>query len=216
MNIDIIDKRIVNVVSTGSHGNAVIYHESILVDIGVSYKMIEQYKKQLQLVLLTHQHMSDHLNISALRKLCSERPLLRVACGEWMLKYLDGIKNIDVLEAGKIYDYGSFKISPIVLFHDVKNFGYRIFKGDHKSIHITDTSHVIGISAKNYDLIAIEFNYDEETIFDSIARKEAKGEYAYQKGAVNSHLSQQQAKDFIFKNAGEHSKVIRLHESRNN
>jgi len=211
-----LNKSIVNVVSSGSHGNAVIYHENILIDIGVSYKMIEPFKKQLQLVLLTHEHTSDHLNISSLKKLCSERPLLRVACGEWMVKYLDGIKNIDVLEPGIIYDYGLFKISPVILYHDVKNFGYRIFKGNHKTIHITDTSHVIGIVAKNYDLFSIEFNYDEETVFDSIQRIESKGGYAYQKGAINSHLSQQQAKDFIFKNAGPDSKFIRLHESKNN
>lgn len=215
MNTETIDKRIVNVVSSGSHGNAVIYHESILIDIGVNYKKIEPYKNQIQLVLLTHEHLSDHLNISALKKLCFEKPLIRVACGEWMVKYLDGIRNIDILESGVIYDYRAFSVSPITLFHDVKNFGYRIFKDGHKSIHITDTSHVIGISAKNYDVLAIEFNYDEETIFESIARKEAKGEYAYQKGAINSHLSQQQAKEFIFKNAAENTKVVRLHESRN-
>jgi len=211
-----VSKQICEIIGSGSSGNAVLYHREILVDIGLPYKKIEPYKKEIQLVALTHEHLSDHLNISALVNLCKERPSLRVCCGEWMVKYLEGIKNIDILEPGKIYDYGSFKISPIVLFHDVLNFGYRIFKGDHKTIHITDTSHVIGISAKNYDLIAIEFNYDEETIFDSIARKEAKGEYAYQKGAINSHLSQQQAKEFIFKNAGKHSKVVRLHESKNN
>lgn len=210
-----VSKNICEVIGTGSSGNSVLYHRQILIDIGLPYSRIEPYKNEIQLVLLTHEHLSDHLNISALKRLCFEKPLIRVGCGEWMVKYLDGIKNIDVLEAGKIYNYGSFKISPIVLFHDVLNYGYRIFKGDHKTIHITDTSHVIGISAKNYDLYSIEHNYNEDTIHESIARKKANGEYAYQTGAINSHLSEQQARDFIFKNAGENSKVIRLHESKN-
>jgi phosphoribosyl 1,2-cyclic phosphodiesterase len=210
-----VENSIAKVISSGSNGNAVLYHETILIDIGVPYKQIEPYKRQLQIVLLTHEHLSDHLNISALKKLCFERPTLRVACGQWMVKYLEGIKNIDVLEAGKVYDYGSFKISPIKLYHDVPNFGYRIFKEEHKTIHVTDTSHLIGISAKEYDLYAIEYNYDDETIHDSIAKIESRGGYAYQKGAINSHLSQQQAKEFIFNNKGICSKILRLHESKN-
>lgn len=209
-----------NVISSGSKGNCVIYHNTIAVDMGISYSLIKEYQSNLQIVLLTHIHV-DHFNVSTIKKLAFERPTLRFACGEFLVKHLTGIKNIDVLEINdnpntpNFYDYGEFKVSPIKLYHDVPNFGYRIFKGDHKTIHITDTSHLEGITAKNYDLYAVESNYNEDTIFESIARKEAKGEYVYQKGAINSHLSEQQARDFIFKNSGENSKVLRLHESSN-
>ena len=203
------------VLSSGSTGNCIVYHNSIVVDMGVPYSAIKSYKNDLQLVLLTHSH-GDHLNLSTIKKLAFERPTLRFACGEFLAKHLEGIKNIDIMEAGKVYDYGQFKISPIKLYHDVPNFGYRIFKDGTKIIHVTDTSHVVGITAKDYDLYAIESNYNEDTIFESIARKEAKGEFAYQKGAINSHLSEQQAREFIFKNRGEHSKVLRLHESSTN
>jgi hypothetical protein len=43
-----------------------------------------------------------------------------------------------------------------------------------------------------------------------------KGEFAYEINSINSHLSHQQAKDFIFANKKESSKVVRLHESKNN
>lgn len=202
------------VLSSGSKGNCVLYHNSIAVDMGVAYQMIKPYQSQLQIVLLTHVH-GDHLNLATIKKLAFERPTLRFACGEFLTEYLQNIKNVDILESGKIYDYGHFKVSPITLYHDVKNFGYRIFKEDHKTIHMTDTSHLDGISANNYDLYAIESNYNEDTIFESIKRKQDKGEFAYQTGAINSHLSEQQARDFIFKNKGENSKVLRLHESSN-
>jgi hypothetical protein len=204
-----------NVISTGSNGNCIIYHDTIAVDMGVPYSNVKELKNQLQIVLLTHIH-GDHFNLSTIKKLAFERPTLRFACGVFLAEKLIEIKNVDILEVGKVYDYGSFKISPIKLYHDVPNFGYRIFKGNHKTIHITDTSHLIGISAKDYDLYAIESNYNEDTIFESIERKKAKGEFAYQEGAINSHLSEQQTRDFIFKNRGEHSKVLRLHESSNN
>lgn len=68
------------VVSSGSKGNCVIYHNSIAVDMGIPYKTIATYKNSLQVVLLTHVH-GDHLNVSTIKKLAFERPTLRFACG---------------------------------------------------------------------------------------------------------------------------------------
>lgn len=203
-----------NVLSSGSKGNCVIYLDTIAIDMGVSYKAIEPYKNYLQIVLLTHIH-SDHFNQKTISKLAFERPGLRFACGEFLKEHLVGIKNVDILESGKIYDYGAFKISPITLYHNVKNFGYRIFQGETKIIHCTDTAHLEGIEAKNYTLYAIESNHCEESINKRIEEKQKIGDFTYEIGAKNSHLSEQQCRDFIFKNAGEHSKVIRLHESKN-
>jgi len=201
-----------NVLSTGSKGNCVIYHDTIAIDMGVSYSMIKNYQNDLQLVLLTHIH-GDHFNLATIKKLAFERPTLRFACGEFLAEYLQGIKNLDILKAGVIYDYYCFKVSPVTLYHDVPNFGYRLYKGEHKTIHITDTAHLEKIEAKNYDLYAIESNYNEDTVFESIKNKNLKGEFAYQVGSVKTHLSEQQARDFIFKNKKEDSKVLRLHES---
>ena len=203
------------VLSSGSSGNCVIYHNFIAIDMGVPYSKILPHKDEIQIVLLTHIH-GDHFNFSTIKKLAYERPTLRFACGEFLAEYLKDIKNVDILEPGKIYDYGSFKISPIILYHDVKNFGYRILKDNHKTIHATDTMHLKGITAKNYDLYAIEHNYNEDTIFENIKRKQDIGEFAYQNGSINTHLSEQQAREFIFENKGKNSKVLRLHESKNN
>jgi hypothetical protein len=130
-----------------------------------------------------------------------------------MVPLLDGIRNVDILEAGKIYDYGSFSASPIKLYHDVDNFGYRIFKDGYKIIHCTDTSTLEGIEAKNYDIYAIEHNYDEDTIFEKIKQLKEVRKFAYQDGAINTHLSEQAARDFIYRNAGSEYEVVRLHES---
>lgn len=201
-----------NVIATGSDGNAIIYQGKILVDAGVPYSKLEPYARQLQIVLLTHQHR-DHINPATIRRLAFERPSLRFAAGEWMRPELEGIRNVDILEIGKLYDYGKFQISPVKLYHDVPNCGWRIFTDGKKIFHATDTAHLEGITATHYDLYAIEHNYDEETVYDIIAAQQARGEYAHQKGSINSHLSEQQAKEFIYNNRAPHSQVLRLHES---
>ena len=202
----------VQIISSGSKGNAVLYHQSILVDIGVPFARIKPFLKSIQLVLLTHVHM-DHIYMSTLTKLVKERPTIRIGCCEWMADLVKGLKNVDVFDIGQTYNYGAVKISPLRLYHDVPNCGYRIFKDDTKIIHCTDTAHLEGIEAPNYDLYAIEHNYNEETIHENIAALEARGKFPYMKGSLNSHLSEQQARDFFFRNKGEHSQLIRLHET---
>lgn len=202
-----------NIIASGSDGNSVIYHNSIMVDCGVAFKYIQPHVNGLQIVLLTHKH-KDHLNVSAIKTLSLKRPSLRFACGDFLVEHLAGIRNVDVLEPGKVYDYGQFKISPVILYHDVPNFGYRIFKDDKKIFHATDTFTLEGITAKGYDLYAIEANYDEDKVWDIIREKEERGQYAHQRRSINSHLSRQKAQDFVIKNAGESYEFVMLHQSK--
>lgn len=205
---------IAKVISSGSEGNAVIYNNAIMVDCGVSLKALSEVKRSLKIVLLTHKH-SDHLKIRTLQRLQAERPTLRVACGDFLLEELPCIKNIDVLQVGKIYDYGAFKVSPVKLYHDVPNFGWRIFlPNGQKIFHATDTVHLEGITAKGYDLYAIEHNYCEEYIQQAIEEARANGEYTHAYGSIKTHLSIQQARAFIEANRKESSEVLELHKSR--
>ena len=205
---------IAKVISSGSEGNAVIYDKSIMVDCGVTLKALQEVKRSLKIVLLTHKH-GDHLKLRTLQRLQAERPTLRVACGDFLLEELPCIKNIDVLQVGKIYDYGAFKVSPVKLYHDVPNFGWRIFlPNGQKIFHATDTAHLEGITAKGYDLYAIEHNYCEEYIQQAIEEAQAKGEYTHAYGNINTHLSIQQARAFIEANRKESSEVLELHKSR--
>lgn len=167
------------------------------------------------MVLLTHCHL-DHINIKTLKKLQEERPALRIGCCEWMLTHLKGFKNIDCYQLDGLYDYGSFAISPVKLYHDVENCGYHIFKGSHKTFHATDTQHLEHITAQDYNVYAIEHNYDEETINDIIEYKQAVGEFCNEIGSINTHLSIQQASEFIHQNKVKECEVLQLHKSENN
>lgn len=46
----------VNVIGTGSSGNAVLLNDIILLDCGLPYSHIEKYAKNLRLVFISHCH----------------------------------------------------------------------------------------------------------------------------------------------------------------
>lgn len=203
------------IISSCSTGNAVILKNIILIDCGVTFKRLEKYYKDLKIVLLTHIH-SDHFNKTTIRKLAEERPTLRFACCEWLLKDLIecGVnkKNIDVLQIGTKYDYKAFKIVPVKLYHDVPQCGYRVLFDNYKVFYATDTRTLDGISARNYDLYLIEGNYDEDEIQERIKRKQEECKFVYEFRAKDNHLSKQQATDFLLNNMGEKSEYVMMHE----
>lgn len=204
------------VISTGSQGNAVIIN-NVLIDCGVPFKALQDDFRDIKLVLLTHRH-GDHINKTTVKRLAAERPTLRFGCCSWIVPSLVrcnvSLKNIDVYEIGKIYDYKFFKISPVQLYHDVDNCGYRLFFGNEKAIYMTDTGHVDGIKAKDYDLYLIEANYEDDELRERIERKIAAGEYCYELNVASRHLSKEQADAFLFDNMGEHSEYVYLHGHR--
>ena len=202
------------IIRTGSLGNAVVLNEYILIDIGVPFKALKEVYKDLKIVLITHEH-HDHINSATVKKLASERPTLRWACCAWLVDKLVNVgvntRNIDVLEIGKIYDYKAFKVSPIKLYHDVPNCGFRLYFGDTKVFYATDTEHLEGIVAKDYDYYFIEANYVTSELEERIRRKAEAGEYSYEMNAAKRHLSKEQADAFLFENMGEHSRYEYLH-----
>lgn len=203
------------IISSCSTGNAIVIKDIILIDCGVSFKKLENCYKKIKLVLLTHIH-ADHFNKNTIKKLAEERPTLRFACCEWLLTPLlkCGVNrnNIDVLKIGTRYNYKLFKVTPIKLYHDVPQCGYRVIFDNYKVFYATDTKTLEGISAKNYDLYLVEANYDEDEIEERIKRKQQECKYVYEFRAKNSHLSKSQATDFLLNNMGEKSEYVFMHE----
>lgn len=203
------------IISTGSQGNAIVLNEIILIDCGVPFRELKDIYKDLKIVLLTHVH-GDHFNKTTIRKLSQERPTLRFACCYWLVSELlqcgVSIHNIDSLEIGRIYDYSTFKVSPVKLYHDVDNAGWRVFQNAEKAIYMTDTVTLEGITAKNYDLYLIEANYITEELEERIRSKEAAGEYVYEYRVRNVHLSKEKADEWLYHNMGENSEAIYIHQ----
>ena len=211
---------ICDVISSGSHGNAVLLENEILIDCGVPYKLLKPYVKDLRLVLLTHAH-GDHFNPTTIRRLHQERPTLRFGCCEWMVRHLleAGVspKVIDIYAPlfGSVYAYARSRIlvSAFPLFHDVENCGYKITVGRKTALYATDTS-TIGISAPGLDLYMIEANHTEKEIAERIRKKLENGQYIYERRVEATHLSRESADAWLAMNAGPDSKVIYLHQHK--
>ena len=95
------------------------------------------------------------------------------------------------------------------MYHNV---GYRVLFNNYKVVYMTDTRTVEGISAKNYDLYLIEGNYDEDEIQERISQKQKECKFVYEFRAKDSHLSKQQASEFLLNNMGENSEYVFMHQ----
>ena len=199
-------------IGTSSEGNCFMINDDLVIDMGFPYKYVKsQFKEDLaysmfqgfKYLLLTHIH-KDHFNETTIRKLYISNQNLTIVCGEWLndilLSYGFDESRIIVVEFGKVYQLGEYKISPIKAYHDVENCGYRIMKDGHKHLHITDTATLDGIDAFDYDTATIECNHDEQKALELIAQAKENGEFTHLKGAMNSHLSVQQTIQFCERN----------------
>lgn len=217
---------IYDILATGSIGNAVVINGEILIDCGVTMKKLRQsgYIKSLKLVLLTHKH-GDHFNTATVRMLHKERPSIRWACCEWMAPHLleAGVdkRAIDVTrptepgESSRALIYNNFVIiDPVRLVHDVPNCGWIIHQKQKYLFYATDTSTLDHIEAKNYDYYLIESNHSKDEIEARIADKQARGEFSYEVRAAWNHLSQEQALDWLARNAGPNSRYVFLHQHK--
>lgn len=207
------------IIASGSSGNCIIVNDIIALDIGIPFKKIEPYLNDLKLIFISHKH-SDHMNLSTLRKINKLRPTIRFCVGEYLCNYLieSGIdkNNIDIVRHDRVYDYKMFKLSPIALIHDVFNYGLRLFMNGEKLLYATDTAKINHIKATAYDCYLIEANYDDEILESNLNSDLEKHGFSYNSRVKDTHLSVNQATEFVFKNAGVNSKYELIHNSKRN
>lgn len=214
---------ILNIISSSSKdGNCYIYNQDLMIDIGVSFAKIKSYIKDIKLLCLTHEH-SDHLRKKTIQKLIYEKPTIKIVCGEWLVQTIVDIgvnkKNIFVLKLNKKYDLGKYIIELVPAIHDVDNCGYKITikENNYRIFHITDTASIEHLEAKNYNMFAIEANYNEELLEEHINQalesEDNKNKLLYLNRVKMTHLSDTQCNDFLISNMGNNSEYVKLHQS---
>ena len=208
---------ICNVIASGSKGNAVVLNSDILIDCGVPYKALKDVKDGFALVLLTHIH-GDHFRPSTIKKLSFMRPSLRWACPEWLRDPLQSIGvRPEVIDTcgGKWLDYGKYKVRCEMIPHDVPNCCWHICGKTESAFYATDCASLDAIHAKDYSLYMVEANYVTAELEQRQARKLAEGVFSYESRAAASHLSREQAEEWISREATPGvSKVVYLHQHK--
>ena len=201
------------IINSGSDGNCTILEGKVAIDMGVSYKSINSYIKNLQLVLLTHIH-SDHFNKSTIKRLAKERPTLRFGCCKWLVEHLIELgvnrRNIDVYNFGEgIFYNRNLSIEVFELFHDVPNCGYKVFINNKKVVYATDTNTLGELEAKDFDLYLIEGNYENKEEL----RERAESDYYYDR-VIKTHLSREYTTEWLLNNMSDSSEFHFMHEHR--
>lgn len=203
-----------NIISSGSKGNAVVINDCIMIDCGVPFKALSAVYKNIKIVFLSHNH-GDHFNRSTIRRLSKERPTLRWACCEWLVKDLVycgvSLSMIDILPFEHINDYGLFTVQVFPTPHNVPNCGFIFDLKGEMLFYATDCNSLDHVKCQNADMYMIEANYRESEIAERIASKKANGEHAYELEVIKNHLSEEKALAWICENAGENSQYILMH-----
>lgn len=123
-------------------------------------------------------------------------------------------RKIDIYGERAQYRYNGLVIEPVYLSHDVPNCGYKLCDIDNMChiFYATDTGDMGDIEAKGYDYYFLESNHRTEELEERAAKKLSKGEFAYEVRAARTHLSYEQAMDWLYQNMGPNSRYILLHQ----
>jgi hypothetical protein len=88
--------------------------------------------------------------------------------------------------------------------------------GAKKGVYIVDTNSVKHIKAKDYDLFLIEANYKKEILEKQKQEKTENDEYNHLYRVENTHLSYEEANDFLIENMKSDSQFEYIHKSNYN
>lgn len=206
------------ILGSSSDGNCLVFKKYLAIDMGITFKQIKPYLKELKVILLTHIH-SDHFNKSTIKKIAFEKPTIKWVCGEWLVEDLVKLnvpkQNIYVVKSKKTYDFGAFNLTPIETYHDVQNMSY---KADFKPTTIyyaTDTYKLDYLDClKGLDYYFVEDNYSKEELENRIREKEQRGEFAYERRVKTTHLSAEDVNSFLITMMGGNSKFIYCHQHK--
>jgi len=167
---------IFNVISSGSKGNATIIKEKdtvILIDMGITFKRLEEGLKELNLtsndidyVLVTHNH-TDH--ISGLKFFSPSKCYAL----EGTLPSLCHVLNLY-----EKYDFKDFKVTPLPISHDAKNPCCFLLESDNEKLaYVTDTGYMNEETIKAFNnptYLIIESNHDIRMLLFTNRPKELK------------------------------------------
>lgn len=204
------------VIASGSKGNCTYVEDNgqaILIDAGISYKRVREAIDGYQLsgipmgILITHEH-NDHIN--SLRIIANKLHIPVYLTEKTYQALPSNQRDIDemFIEPNLPLEIGTFKITPIRIFHDARDpVGFIINSGNEKLVFITDTGYVhssVMEKIKNADAYILESNHDPDVLMNSDRTFELKRRILGDRG----HLCNEDSAYLLTSVIGEKTKVI--------
>lgn len=215
----------VEILGTGSTGNAVLIDDTIMIDCGLGVNKLLPYLQNVRHLFITHRH-SDHLNISVLKNIAKKvsESIIRFGlhvnsdCYEMIERKAPEIA--EMIESERLTSHSlldlkidgvEYKIETYPLYHDVENQGFVITKNGKTLIHATDTSTMKDAPNQQFDVILVEGNYDESKLIEYL--KSDDREVRYRAARNLRHLSIQAHENFVKSHSHRDTISLMLHES---
>lgn len=215
----------VEILGTGSTGNAVLIDDKIMIDCGLGVNKLLPYLQNVRHLFITHRH-SDHLNISVLKNIAKKvsDSIIRFGlhvnsdCYEMIERKAPEIA--EMIETDRLTSHSKielkidgveYKIETYPLYHDVENQGFVITKNGKTLIHATDTSTMKDAPNRQFDVILVEGNYDESKLIEYL--KSDDRDVRYRAARNLRHLSIQAHENFVKSHSHLDTVSLMLHES---
>lgn len=216
----------INIIGTGSSGNAIIVDEHLLIDCGLPRKILREHADEIDCIYITHRH-GDHMNIPSLRHFFRVKPSiihhglfinsesfehLKVKAPELAEKFSQ--KNI--VRAGQDLEFvtrsGSYSARFFGLVHDVENQGVILKNSLNETlVHITDTENTKLCPDEIFDVILCEGNWDADKLYEWLEADDP--ETVFRATRNLRHLSVQGFEKFVSHHSHPNTLVSQLHES---
>lgn len=215
----------VEILGTGSTGNAVLIDDKIMIDCGLGVNKLLPYLQDVRHLFITHRH-SDHLNISVLKNIAKKvsesiiRFGLHVNSDCYNMIERKAPEIAEMIESERLTSHSlldlkidgvEYKIETYPLYHDVENQGFVITKNGKTLIHATDTSTMKDAPNRQFDVILVEGNYDESKLIEYL--KSDDREVRYRAARNLRHLSIQAHENFVKSHSHRDTISLMLHES---
>lgn len=211
------------IIDTGVDNSYLVFG-SVLIDVGVPFKKVAPYVKDIEFILLTHRH-TDHIRPSTLGRILRMRPKVIMYIGPWLVPTIEKMEEKEeipknrykVIHPGYDYAQGRFEFLPIQVLHNVPNVGYFIHDGKTglTVFHATDLSSHEGFSAMGADIVALEFNHISSMMEELIKADLMSQGFSHYAESQHYHFSFEKARDFVdTKTKGEeYITLFKLHTS---
>lgn len=158
------------VVASSSKGNAYALDsgsEILLIEAGIKprhiIKAIDYQVSRVVGCIVSHNH-GDHAKYVA--NLMNSYGF-RIGCSKHVARHKE-IKPV-IMESGETYSFGSFRITPFDLEHDVPCLGYLVYHPDMGTLLFATDTYTLPYQFKNVDNFLIEANYSDDILNKNVA-----------------------------------------------